>query len=654
MGIEEASIGQEARKHLLLVVHGVGSQAEGKAMGSPISVCASRLQSTIDRAAGRYGCAPEEVSVRFIEWHEQIHNLYDDGMWGGTLTTGVKTVRNALNDKLADCFMFMSAHFGGLILRTVVRLLNEAYAAFLAEARAAEPGAPRPLVSVFAHSLGSLIMFDVLSGRSVIDRRDGPMAVPPLDFEVDTLFLVGSPIGAYLSLNGSPLGYAKVPHLCRRMYNLFHPHDPVAYRFEPWHDRAYKDVPPVLVEHHEGDLRVHYRIRALSEDLRIRIQLMRKGFHESLEEGKRKMESWLKTPRGGPEGAPGRRMASERPGRAAQRQQRRRRAASADPASLRSPPAGAPRTGRAGGWRAARGRGLASDAGAESDTEGEAPAPAPAPAMPVPVPMPVPVMALQRKGRVASLRIGAAAMRRSRSAVDIEAPLALRDAPLLAGARQGRERRLDPRAGAAHAAGRGRGRHHGRRRRRRAWSLDAALRDRRLLQAASAVDQELMRGAPLRDSIKSAKSGGPGPGSGADRAEAGCGGTGSPRYDFVLQETPLQNINEFFGLMQSHFSYWEDPDVANFILQRLFSGGGALSDGPATARLLQAPPGEVASSGASASASTHESDTGTDSDGREAAASLRSKLTALEKQDADWAARMRAFLRDLFPTLFDE
>eukprot|EP00899_Mesostigma_viride_P012810 jgi/Mesvir1/2152/Mv16669-RA.2 len=72
---------------------------------------------------------------------------------------------------------------------------------------------------------------------------------PHLEFQVDTFFAVGSPLGMFLSLRGwSPEhvlgGSSAAPPLSpgaseeylpsvRRVINLFHPHDPVAYRLEP-------------------------------------------------------------------------------------------------------------------------------------------------------------------------------------------------------------------------------------------------------------------------------------------------------------------------------------------------------------------------------------------------------------------------------------
>jgi hypothetical protein len=71
-----------------------------------------------------------------------------------------------------------------------------------------------------------------------------------LFFEVDNFIMIGSPTGLFCALRGinpsqhAPLGSLAAGRLdptaapgclpvCRRLYNVFHPYDPVAYRMEP-------------------------------------------------------------------------------------------------------------------------------------------------------------------------------------------------------------------------------------------------------------------------------------------------------------------------------------------------------------------------------------------------------------------------------------
>eukprot|EP01121_Diplochlamys_sp_Union-15-3_P001212 TRINITY_DN11075_c0_g1_i1.p1 TRINITY_DN11075_c0_g1~~TRINITY_DN11075_c0_g1_i1.p1 ORF type:complete len:205 (-),score=28.20 TRINITY_DN11075_c0_g1_i1:38-652(-) len=71
---------------------------------------------------------------------------------------------------------------------------------------------------------------------------------PTLTFEIDNLFIVGSPIAMFLSIRGTkPSHEHALPH-CRSVYNVFHPYDPIAYRIEPWIDKVtFQNNPPVTL-----------------------------------------------------------------------------------------------------------------------------------------------------------------------------------------------------------------------------------------------------------------------------------------------------------------------------------------------------------------------------------------------------------------------
>ncbi|KAJ1570119.1 hypothetical protein HK096_009274 [Nowakowskiella sp. JEL0078] len=82
-----------------------------------------------------------------------------------------------------------------------------------------------------------------------------------LDFKVDKLFCVGSPIGLFMLLRGDSLR-ARIPNKTythptegilrpevTSIYNIFHPHDPVAYRIEPLVSRDYSRNKPEELRH---------------------------------------------------------------------------------------------------------------------------------------------------------------------------------------------------------------------------------------------------------------------------------------------------------------------------------------------------------------------------------------------------------------------
>lgn len=105
-----------------------------------------------------------------------------------------------------------------------------------------------------------------------------------LEFEVDTFFAVGSPLGVFLALRNTRIGIGKGQEYweeenvtedmpaCRQMFNIFHPFDPVAYRLEPLICKEYVSKRPVIIPYHRGGKRLHIGIQECAEDLALRSQ----------------------------------------------------------------------------------------------------------------------------------------------------------------------------------------------------------------------------------------------------------------------------------------------------------------------------------------------------------------------------------------------
>ncbi|KAL1967760.1 hypothetical protein VTN77DRAFT_2449 [Rasamsonia byssochlamydoides] len=200
---------------------------------------------------------------------------------------GVPAVRNLISDLAMDVLLYQSA-YREHIMRIVQQECNRIFKLF----KSRNPSF-RGSVSLCGHSLGSAIMFDILC-RQQSSSVNGPRAGPatkdgntetmpkeqnsyPLDFDCQEFFCLGSPIALFQmlkgkkivgrsilghdftqipvsftgreSLTGSPRslnhpGNAHGRHnldipssvsspKCGRLYNIFHPSDPVSYRLEP-------------------------------------------------------------------------------------------------------------------------------------------------------------------------------------------------------------------------------------------------------------------------------------------------------------------------------------------------------------------------------------------------------------------------------------
>ncbi len=209
---------------------------------------------------------------------------------------GVPAVRNLITDLALDILLYQSAykeHIAGIVQREC----NRVYHLFL-DRNPSFQGR----VSLVGHSLGSAILFDILcrqndsdnhnkrgihnhSGTSGQRHETENLA---LDFDVDSFFCIGSPIGLFQMLKGRTIagrrnvdipsfgrstngkvvedpflastssGTSGAPSSndsniltiatsspkCQEFYNIFHPTDPISYRIEPLISPAMASLKP--------------------------------------------------------------------------------------------------------------------------------------------------------------------------------------------------------------------------------------------------------------------------------------------------------------------------------------------------------------------------------------------------------------------------
>ncbi|KAF2789718.1 DDHD-domain-containing protein [Melanomma pulvis-pyrius CBS 109.77] len=179
---------------------------------------------------------------------------------------GVPAVRNLLTDLALDILLYQSPAYKGHISRIVLQECNRIYRLF----KERNPSF-KGKVSLVGHSLGSAIMFDLLCQQKVQQtkshsqsgkRRRATEENLKLDFEVEDFYALGSPIGLFQMLKGrtiagrpsnsyippetpaSPLDdpFSQADSLfdvtvssplCKQLFNIFHPTDPISYRLEP-------------------------------------------------------------------------------------------------------------------------------------------------------------------------------------------------------------------------------------------------------------------------------------------------------------------------------------------------------------------------------------------------------------------------------------
>ncbi|EDO37134.1 predicted protein [Nematostella vectensis] len=110
-------------------------------------------------------------------------------------------------------------------------------------------------------SLGTVESVEVLYHQGYAGTGQPYVKYPKLAFKPFALFALGSPIGMFMTVRGvDQVGPDFKLPTCQKVFNIFHPFDPVAYRLEPLVDSTFvKD--PIMIKHHKGRKRMHLELR---------------------------------------------------------------------------------------------------------------------------------------------------------------------------------------------------------------------------------------------------------------------------------------------------------------------------------------------------------------------------------------------------------
>jgi len=278
--------------HLVLVVHGVGEMLRAgdllglsmPAISASIIDCCDSLRENHVQVTEKIEAYSDHGRVEFlpIEWHEPFaiksRGPQVEGQQSGqsaTLTDisldTIPHLRNFANDTMLDILFFMSPKHHDLMVDIVCTELNTVVVKY------------RKLtgfegkISLLSHSLGSVISWDILSnehrslgietrmrsqqGGSRPELSNYEKIPPSLNFEVECSFMIGSPVAVFLMMrnqNETSSSNIQLPG-CNRVYNIFHPFDPVAYRIEPLIHSTNSKIEPEIIPNWKGGLRVKYK-----------------------------------------------------------------------------------------------------------------------------------------------------------------------------------------------------------------------------------------------------------------------------------------------------------------------------------------------------------------------------------------------------------
>lgn len=237
------------------------------------------------------GPAPSETSDDDEEEISQ-HVVLED-----LLPEGIPGIRMLVSDVILDVLLYMTPKFRQEMISHVSAEMNRIYRLFMKK----NPGFTGR-VSVYGHSLGSVISYDIASLQNsnlftkeraihkcnsveidisdilgidpkkskklqgLMEPESQTVTSEKLEFEIDHLFTVGSPVGIFLLLGGKTIkpplqeGEEDDPNQSRlavnALYNIFHPYDPVAHRIEPLFSLKLSSLKPMPIHYTKGGITV--------------------------------------------------------------------------------------------------------------------------------------------------------------------------------------------------------------------------------------------------------------------------------------------------------------------------------------------------------------------------------------------------------------
>ncbi|KAF2073454.1 hypothetical protein CYY_005239 [Polysphondylium violaceum] len=222
---------QSVVDHIVFIVHGMGAQ-----LGDSRVITLEQNVNLLKKNFNQFQKEDQQIKVDFqiIEWHSKLRNTADLNENIEKISpSGAKKVRDFVNETLLDVLLYMSPLYNQEILKEVSCQINNVYETYLNTHQNFKGH-----VSIFAHSLGSVIIWDILSKGLI-------------KFKVENVFGMGSPVGIFLTLKGINIGQldikSELPN-CKNWYNIFSKTDPVAYRIEPFIDSNYLNYEPCNIE----------------------------------------------------------------------------------------------------------------------------------------------------------------------------------------------------------------------------------------------------------------------------------------------------------------------------------------------------------------------------------------------------------------------
>ncbi|XP_062519329.1 uncharacterized protein LOC134194412 [Corticium candelabrum] len=241
--------------HLVMVIHGIGQALDSSSIvTSAKGLSEACLQEVLGNAPD--GEANGRVEFLPVEWRTSL--TLDGGLLDRISPPGISQIRKISQLAVCDILYYMSPLYGLEVVNNALNTINKQYRRYVDN----HPEfAIDGRVSLLAHSLGSVISYDILATQAWGSKTkwvgQTPSCEERLLFPVENFFAIGSPLSLFLSMRGAD-SEKKMSRLednpfclpetvCRKMFNIYHPSDPIAFRWEPLISPKYAEIQPVTV-----------------------------------------------------------------------------------------------------------------------------------------------------------------------------------------------------------------------------------------------------------------------------------------------------------------------------------------------------------------------------------------------------------------------
>ncbi|KAM6331441.1 triacylglycerol hydrolase DDHD2 [Alca torda] len=157
--------------HLVFVVHGIGPACDIRFRS--IVQCVNDFRSvSLSMLQAHFKKAQEQQQIGRVEflpvnWHSSLHSTGVDVDLERITLPSINRLRHFINDTILDVFFYNSSTYCQTIVDTVASEMNRLYQLFLQRNPLFKGG-----VSIAGHSLGSLILFDLLTNQKAAPEED--------------------------------------------------------------------------------------------------------------------------------------------------------------------------------------------------------------------------------------------------------------------------------------------------------------------------------------------------------------------------------------------------------------------------------------------------------------------------------------------------